>query len=190
MSIDELGFFEGNIVATLRNKTPDVPEEGILLLAKVETDQDDSSITITGKAWDGTTPDYTFIADTPRIPDPDYAVSLEAVGMESSSEATDTAPVRIEVCFAYTNRLGSTLTNSDSNGTQLITTKYVELSPALWTTKRYVRISGQDNSVVPGSSVSGIDIYARELENIDWVFVGHVDVTPAQGGISWKACGR
>ena len=186
MSIDELGFFEGNIVATLRNKTPNFPEEGILLLAKVETDQDDSSITITGKAWDGTTPDYTFIADTPRIPDPDYAVSLEAVGMESSSEATDTAPVRIEVCFAYTNRLGSTLTNSDSNGTQLITTKYVELSPALWTTKRYVRISGQDNSVVPGSSVSGIDIYARELENIDWVFVGHVDVSPAQGGISWE----
>lgn len=180
--IDEIGFFEGNLVAMARHGN-----EGVLLLAKLYTEGDDSSVAIEGVDWGNPgQPLINTIVDTPRIQNPNYAVSLEAVGMESATEATDTAPVRIEVCFAYTNRLGSTLTNSDSKGTQLIATMYVELSPALWTTKRYVKISGEDSSIIPGSSVSGVDIYARELENIDWVFVGHVDVTPAQGGISWE----
>jgi hypothetical protein len=174
-SIDEIGFFEGNLVATARHEN-----EGVLLLAKLYTEGDDTSIHIEGVDWNNPGQSISnTIVDTPKILDPAYAVSLEVVGMESDNEATDTAPVRIEVCFAYTNRLGSTLTNSDANPRDgLIATKYVELSPALWTTKRYVKISGEHLGLLPGTSASGVDIYARELENIDWVFVGHVDIVP------------
>lgn len=184
-SIDEIGFFEGNLVATARHDN-----EGMLLLANLSTENNDSGVKILGVDWEnpGQTLEDTIV-DTPRIEDPSYAVTLEAVGMEywkpeehsPGEEIPDKSPVRIEVCFCYTNRLGSTLTNSDANqGRQdeMISTMYVELSPALWTTKRYVKISGEHLGLLPGTSASGVDIYARELENIDWVFVGHVDIIP------------
>lgn len=179
-SIDEIGFFEGNLVATARHENERHENEGVLLLAKLYTEGDDTSVHIEGVDWNNPGQSLSnTIVDTPEIADPNYAVSLEAVGMEYATEATDTAPVRIEVCFSYTNRLGSTLTNSDANPSDnLISTMYVELSPALWTTKRYVKISGQHLGLLPGTSASGVDIYARELENIDWVFVGHVDIVP------------
>ena len=88
--------------------------------------------------------------------------------------------------MCYTNRLGSTMTNADSGG--IIATKYVELSPTLWTTKKYVVISPTsiDTNIVPGTSIQGIDFYARDTENIDWVFIGHINVTPRVGGVNWS----
>ena len=174
-SIDEIGFFEGNLVATARGS-----ESGCLLLAGLSTSDDDANISIDGINWEepGTTYDDPTIVDTPYIENPDFPVTLETVNMRySQGEATTDAPVRIEVCFCYTNRLGSTLTNADTH-TYNIATLYVELSPALWTEKRYVKISGYDENILPGSSVSGVDLYARDTENVDWVFIGHVDVTP------------
>lgn len=184
-SIDEIGFFEGNLVATARND-----QSGCLLLADIETANDDADIEINGVNW-FQSEDWDqepHIVDTPEIIDPDFPVNLEAVNMQSSQSPEDIdAPVRVEVCFCYTNRLGSTLTNSDVN-TGNIATLYVELSPALWTTKRYVKISspGNDMNIVSGSSISGIDFYARDTENIDWVFVGHIDVTPDAQGVAWE----
>lgn len=187
-AIEEIGFFEGNIVATLRHFTSaGVANEGLLTLAKVETDEDDTTISINGMNWSTYTESRSnVIVDTPEITNPTIKPSLTAVGMKSSTTATTTAPVRVEVCFCYTNRLGSTLTNADVNS-NYIATIYTELSPALWTSKKYLRIQAPSNDtrVIPGSSITGIDIYARDTENIDWVFAGHLDVKPVAGGVRW-----
>lgn len=183
--IEEIGFFEGNLVATARQG-----QNGCLLLAKLETEDDDTSISIAGVDWEHPGLFLTnTIVDTPRIDDPEVHVAFNVVGMEwadetSSEDQKQKAPVRVEVCFCYTNRLGSTLTNDDGNA-HIIDTKYVELSPALWTTKRYVNLSSSDSGTGP-CSISGVDIYARDTENIDWVFVGHVDVVPTIENDAWS----
>lgn len=190
-SIDEIGFFEGNLVATARYNEDNI-DKGCLLLAKLWTEDDDRYVYISGTNWSNPEqPRSNAIVDTPYIENPSEPVVLEAVGMEfwhpvEGQDPPNEAPVKVEVCYSYTNRLGSTITNSDNTQTEAITTIYTELSPALWTTKRYVKVSCSDPSVEQGSSISGVDIYARDTENIDWVFVGHVDIDPVQSGVSWE----
>lgn len=171
--ICEIGFFESNLVATIRNHNNDT---GLLALASVETTNNDTSITIKGKNWYGSTDLDNRIVDTPKISPvtdrPGVSPKLQAVGMASGS----TQPVRVEVKYCYTNRLGSTLTQTDAN----CATIYVELSPALWSTKKFVRIRPNAADTVDVTSVTGIDFYARDTENLDWVFIGHIDVTPAK----------
>lgn len=190
-AIEEIGFFESNLVATLRFfEDGTTPKSGLLLLAKVETRNDDANIDIFGVDWSTAEREETLrdtIVDTPEIADPagTVGITLTAKGMKSapvSSPPPDNAPVRVSFCFCYTNRLGSTLVNTN------IAELYVELSPQLWTTKKYVQISStnKDTHIIPGSSISGIDIYWRELENIDWAFAGHLDVEPAVGGVKWS----
>ena len=201
--IQEIGFFEGNLVATARKKTPNQDEEGVLLLAKVETNDDESTISINGMDWQTHTESRSnFIVDTPKIsPEtdrPGIKPGVDVIGMQwwdpdeyPGGSVPETAPVRVEVKFCYTNRLGSTLTQTDEN----CKTMYVEYSPALWSAKRYMIIrpetelgEGEDHEIsietrgdtVEHSSVSGIDFYGRDTENTDWVFIGHIDVTPNQ----------
>lgn len=183
-SIEEIGFFESKLVATARNQDNNT---GVLFLASVAVNTTDTSITIEATNWSDETPLINYVTDTPYINDPNIELSMEVKGMKNATSVTDDAPVRVEVCFCYTNRLGSTLTNATAHN--LIATKYVELSPALWTTSKYVRITpkngARDTNIVPGSSIRGIDLYAREMENIDWVFIGHINVTPVAGGVAW-----
>ena len=187
-SIEEIGFFEGNLVATLRHFTSaGVADEGLLTLAKVETNEADTMISINGMDWNTYKESRTnVVVDTPKIADPTRTLKLTAKGMKSSASASDSTPIRVEVCYCYTNRLGSTLTNADSDPTtpdRYVTTIYTELSPALWTSKKYLEIKpqgGVDPNIVAGTSIDGIDFYARDTENIDWVFAGHIDINPSK----------
>ena len=189
IEILEIGFFESNMVATAK-----LDGEGILLLAKVEVSNDDAEIHIKGMNWANRSESLeNTICDTPKIknfdssspaPDrPGVSPVITANGLEYSYDhATDAAPVLVEVKYCYTNRLGSTLTQLDYSATlPHCATIFVELSPAHWTAKKYVTItpSGPD-TFVDLTSVTGIDFYGRDTENLDWVFIGHIDVTPDQ----------
>lgn len=199
-SIEEIGFFESTLVVTTRNADSNV---GVLFLAAVTVGSNDASITITGTNWSGDNID-NYVTDTPEIADPDMKLDLTMKNMNQASEATDDAPVRVEVCFCYTNRLGSTMTNADID-TDNISTTFVEFSKTLWTTHKFMVIKplnpnydddnpslyprNVDPNIVPGTSIRGIDLYARDLENIDWVFIGHVNVMPdpeKPDGIAWS----
>lgn len=194
-SIKEIGFFEGQIVATARDETSSNPDDhtGMLMLAKATVTQDGTGISFKCFNWqDGSDVETLdgYICDTPYIANPTLALEATAKGMPYSSEATDETPVRVELCFCYTNRLGSTLTNYSVNTTQTVTI-YTECSPALWTTSKYVIVRPAENdhvdpNIIPGSSIRGIDIYARDTENIDWVFAGHINVKPSTGGVAWS----
>lgn len=183
IEICELGFFEGNLVATARDYNAN-PDTGLLLLASVTVSEDGDSISVKGMDWSTTPPSESatnVIADTPKISPLTNRPSVKPVitakgSMASADSPTDAAPVRVEVKYCYTNRLGSTLTQIDAN----CATKYVELSPALWSARKYVRISPEAGDTVDVTSVTGVDLYARDTENIDWVFIGHVNVTRAQ----------
>lgn len=180
-TIEEIGFFESNIVVTVRDARPN-PDAGVLLLAKVTVPANESSITIKGMDW--STQEETrenIIVDTPKVcpvtDRPSVAPRLTPRGgMVSSSQYSTKTPTRIEVKFCYTNRLGSTLTHLDEN----CATLYVEMSPALWTTKKFVYISPESGESAEHSTATGVDIYARENDNLDWVFIGHVETTPAK----------
>lgn len=188
VEIQEIGFFENNLVATAFDV---LNQAGMLLLAEMAEQGPD--FIVAGKNWEPGQlgmPDH--IGDTPKISPPlgEYdddrpgvSPSLEAVGMSSGSTASDSHPIRVEVKFCYTNRLGSTLTQRDSDpdsqGRAQCATIYTELSPALWTTKKYVRVTPSAADTVDVTSVTGIDFYARDTENLDWVFVGHIEVSPS-----------
>jgi len=186
VEICEIGFFEENIVATARDHKPTVPE-GLLLLAKIKEQEDERpSLKFMGVDWFNNRAEVTnIICDTPKMMNRPSAVPVISVkGMKSWDPAThqgqtppESTPVRVEVKFCYTNRLGSTLTHTDP----MTTTMYVEYSPALWTTARYMIISPSVNeNLLDVLSITGVDLYARDNENIDWVFIGHVDVNLSQ----------
>lgn len=187
-AVEEIGFFESKLVVTARNTSDN---NGILLLASVAVNEAETSITITASNFDNSVGLTNYVSDTPYIDNPDYKLKLTVKGMKyNATAATDDAPIRVSVCFCYTNRLGSTITNADVNLNN-IATIFTEFSPALWTTSKFVVIeppNGVDPNIVPGSSIRGVDIYARELENIDWVFIGHVNVAPGSStsGVAWK----
>jgi len=113
---------------------------------------------------------------------------------------TNNHVVRVEVCFAYTTRFGSSLPSSETPG--LI---FTEFSPTFWSSARYVQVNspgttvntgahgertvnqlGVDTNIIPGSGINGIDFYGRDTENTDWVFIGHINITPAVGGVAWS----
>lgn len=188
IEIYQIGFFENNLVATGRNL--DNGDVGVLLLAKfdpVYNEYDELVSLVKGMNWSTGQEDLRdFIVDTPKISPstdrPGVNPEITVKGMNSwdptqhSGTPPQNTPIRIQVKFCYTNRLGSTLTQSDSN----CATMYVEYSPALWSTSRYVQIKPAAGDTVNHVSVTGIDFYARDDENLDWVFVGHINVTNAQ----------
>ena len=172
--ICEIGFFEGNLVASVRGTTG-----GLIALSKVELSSDNTLLQLYGMDWTtGQETRFNCIVDTPRMDDrPIAKPAMEIHGMASSAEGpTEDASVRVEVKFCYTNRLGSALTHLDSN----VATMYVEFSPALWTSKKYITVKPATGDTSEHTSVSGVDLYARDTENLDWVFIGHVDVTNNQ----------
>lgn len=178
IEICEIGFFENNLVASGRDKTND-NNVGVLLLARFDPNYVDGELVsiVKGMNWStGEESFLDFIVDTPKISPttdrPGVTPVLTAVGMNSGSSQ----PERVEVLFCYTNRLGSTLTQTQANCGRI----YVELSPALWSTNSYVVISPSMADTVDVTSVTGIDFYGRDNENLDWVFIGHINVTPAQ----------
>lgn len=186
LEICEIGFFESNLVATARYNN-----EGVLLLAKVETPNDDSTIAIKGMDWSTRSESVSnYIVDTPKIkgtvsghldePSTMPVMTVHGMGSRTGSPSSDeTAAVLVQVKYCYTNRMGSTLAHSD-NRINAGTATYVELSPALWNAKKYVTIAPDTGESGEISSVSGIDFYGRDTENLDWVFIGHIDVTKDQ----------
>jgi len=179
--INEIGFFEGNLVATARYQG-----NGLLLLAKVTVDKGDSDIHIKGMDWKTKTESIAnIICDTPKVsPDgknkdrPGVSPTMTVRGMKNGAQSTDDAPVLVEVKFCYTNRLGSTLTQLDynSNGPHCAS-RYIEFAPTMWTANKYVVIKPDGPETVNVDSVTGIDFYGRDTENLDWVFIGHIDTT-------------
>lgn len=177
----EIGFFEGNMVvsigAYIQNQGGEMVEDhGLIGLAKVEIGRNDSSISITCEDWIGS-PDHSqsnAFANTPLIRDPENTLTLTAQGdLDSSPDDTDpTCPVRVDVCYCYTNRFGSSLINKNN-----IATIWVNASKANWSSKRYLKITGVPDRDPDNFNLSatGVDYYARENDNIDWVFIGHSD---------------
>lgn len=211
-TIAEIGFYEGQLVAAIQYATT-----GKIALARVTVSSDRSTISIMGMDWSTLQETRAnTIVSTPKIEDPvtdgaslgnlDWPF-LEAVGMQSSYAAPDDdsdAVVRLDVVVSYVNRMGSTMSSYPA-------TIYVEYSPALWSSTRYLRISSKARNAVfdgiydegwtkpsdssmyidpnasAGSGISGIDFYARENENVDYVFIGHIDLANlGANGSSWQ----
>ena len=197
--IKEIGFYEGNLVATI--EYPDEPEHpGKLSLAKLEISEDGSSISIAGMDWstleEASSVYRNRLVSTPFIEDPgdNDRPYIHAVGMAESqtppTSVSDKAVVRVEVIYCYVNRMGSTLSSQPA-------TLYTEYSPALWSSAKYMEVRNKeytgdpdnpepDENVFIGSGVSGIDFYARDTENTDYVFVGHIDIDYSKADGSGK----
>lgn len=211
-TIAEIGFYEGQLVAAIQYATT-----GKIALARVTVSSDRSTITILGMDWSTLQETRAnTIVSTPRIDDPNVEGAslgnldwpfLEAVGMQSSYAAPgddSDAVVRLDVVCTYVNRMGSTVASYPA-------TIYVEYSPALWSSSRYLRVSSKarnaafdgiydsgwvkpssssmyiDPNAKAGSGISGIDFYARENENVDYVFIGHIDLANlGANGSSWQ----
>lgn len=81
---------------------------------------------------------------------------------------------RIEICFVYTNKYGSTMPSD-------LTSMYVEHNPVTWSANRYLQIDG---TLPSNQGITGIDIYCSLDENQDEIFIGHVEIKPNQ--TTWK----
>lgn len=203
-SIKEIGYYEEQLVATV-----DFSDTGKVCLAKVDLAEDGSSISVKGMNWSEdpipTESREDRIVSTPFINNPggNDRPYIHAVGMAESQTApttvSDKAVVRVEVIYCYVNRMGSTISSQPA-------TLYTEFSPALWSSAKYMEVRNKeytppdpdnpnpqppapDQNVKIGSGISGIDFYARDTENTDYVFVGHIDIdyskADANGYVPW-----
>ena len=214
--INEIGFYESNLVATVQ-----FSGVGHIALAKVTISDDGSTISIKGMNWSTLVESETNkLVTTPHVDNPEIAANtlagndwpyIRAIGMKQSYTMPDEnspnadAVVRVDVIFSYVNRMGSTLTSREG-------TIFVEYSPALWSSAKYLQIRSRshdtvwnniyndgwtpptaasafiDPNVRKGSGITGIDFYARDTENTDYVFIGHIDF-PAnrigENGTAW-----
>lgn len=117
----------------------------------------------------------------------DKIVETETVETDDDSNVTvkgKNINYRLELCYCYTNRMGSTISSPT-------TTLYVNWSPALWHSGRYLRIYVDEDPIITSKiGVTGVDIYAREKENTNWVFIGHQQVTAGNKGWSYNWLGN
>lgn len=157
---------------------------------------------VNNKKWDlaGYVTGIKKVQDPPTLPSSPIEGDFYLVGkgMNFTVRESDymrdpeSYPVRLQVCRTYTTIFGSTLAGPSADNPQYRTI-YVEYSPALWNKKRYVLIhsdfweaSSDDHDspmtewngdpMVNGvnNPINGVDFYARENDNTDWVFIGHV----------------
>jgi len=190
--IGEIGAYEDNLIVTAFNRRT---QKGAVFVAKLNYDEINDTITIQTTNWFTNSLISSIVISNPTVADPVEASDkpvLSVVGMSYGSTAsegtvnpdtgaiTDAHAVRIEVCYAYTTRFGSTLPSD-------VTTIYTEFSPTLWSSARYVKVSrNNDPNVHLGTGITGIDFYARDTENTNLVFVGHIDVDPGENSTSWS----
>lgn len=101
-----------------------------------------------------------------------YVNKKAATSKDAGAGDNDNHPIRVQVCYTYTNRVGVTLASDYA-------TIYVSQPIETWSSAYYLRCSG----TMPASTennrrgVTGVDLYARDTENTDWVFIGHVNRT-------------
>jgi len=196
--IKEIGAYEDNLVVTATTALLD----GAVFLAHLNYNNLNDDINVRGDNWasynSGAVSQLAnFVISNPEAPDPTSTPTLSVSGMAYGNspyegeinpdtgeweDAKHPHTVRIEVCYAYTSRFGST--RADMMTPALI---YTEFNPALWSSARYVTISKQqDSNIKYGSGINGIDFYGRDTENTNWVFIGHINVTPGQNNTSWS----
>lgn len=278
--ITEIGAHMDNLVVTATNENvaqqdeQDITNQGkkaAVFLARLHYDQIANTINITGKDFNSNTDVSNIAVSNPLVPNPTVAPVLSVVGMYSGQTAAegdvvvDTGEVRydhvvkIEVCYCYTTRFGSTKPSPAR-------TIYTTYQPTLWSSARYVNVScptstviyknkngveitktytgggngtststtysnktiqfmeaqdttgwtdaqktnrsnalsearketvkidenvtGYDTHVYDATGITGIDFYGRDTENVDWVFIGHLEIAnpaaTASPGTGWK----
>jgi len=230
--ITEMGAYENNLIVTATNEITSIIDEqdpnnskkqAAVFLAKLHYDRINNTISPKGKDFSSNQEVSNIVVSNPTVPNPTVAPVLSVVGMNAGPSAyegivqdVDTGKsqydhvVKVEVCYCYTTRFGSTKPSPAA-------TIYTEYQPTLWSSARYVNVScptstitnetvtiegssvvvkvkenttGFDTNVYAGTGITGIDFYGRDTENIDWVFIGHLEINnPARSaspGTGWK----
>lgn len=121
----------------------------------------------------------TSISSAALIPDPKRQVTLTPVGSLKPGNVC-----RISVGYVYSNKFGTTI------DCPIWTTGTYDSNPVQWHSGCYLNISG-DASAEYGANLSrynitGVDIYCRLDENMDAIFIGHVDMsTSGKWSYTW-----
>lgn len=123
----------------------------------------------------------TAVSSTAEIPNPTRNVSLTPVGTLKDGDVC-----RVSVGYVYSNKFGTTLDTTNW------TTGMYDSNPVQWHSGCYLTISG-DAYAEYGSNfskyaITGVDIYCRLDENMDAIFIGHVDM-PTNGKWSYTWLG-
>ena len=103
----------------------------------------------------------------PTVPEPTAAPVMEPRGSLTEGDVS-----RVQVCYVYTNRLGTTMQSPTA-------TMYLSSSPVEWSASQYLRVSG---TAPTGYYITGVDLYFTMDDSTEFAFAGHVTLT--DGG-SW-----
>ncbi len=103
-----------------------------------------------------------------HIPEPTQEANLSVQAQLAEGTVT-----RIQVQYVYTNQFGSTLPSP-------ISVINVDRSPVEFSSIAYLKIDG---TCPMNYGITGVDIYCTLDENVDAIFIGHVNITNNQ--TSW-----
>ena len=173
--IKEIGFFENNLIVAAERIDVEAGHETVynkLFLARITYKNNQIGDIVRGMNWSTCLEVMVNRAvATPHVQDPTTKPDLTAIGMNSGVVPSDDATIKIDIVYCYTTRMGSSLVTSTNDPATI----YVEYSPTFWSSEKYLHIEIPNNVNIP-EGVSGVDIYAREKENVNFSFIGHVDV--------------
>lgn len=114
------------------------------------------------------------ISNARKIPEPRRPAVLEPRGSLAVGDVC-----RVSVGYTYSNKFGSTM---DVEG-EWATAEY-DSNPVQWHAGCYLQVSGslraEYGAELPSMGITGVDLYCRLDENMDAIFIGHVDISPGQ----------
>lgn len=123
----------------------------------------------------------TSVSSAAQIPNPTKPVELVPIGDLKEGDVS-----RVSVGYVYSNKYGTTI------DVPTWSTISLDSNPVQWHSNCYLQING-DAIAEYGSNfskyqITGVDIYCRLDENMDAIFIGHVDM-PANGKWSYAWLG-
>lgn len=114
------------------------------------------------------------VSSSRLIPDPEDAPTLKPKGGLKEGDVS-----RIQMCYVYTNRFGSTLPSRWA-------TIYTNKSPVEWSASSYLEVSG---TLPEDYGITGVDVYCTMDDNLDAIFAGHVEIQEGQTKWSYSWLG-
>lgn len=186
-TVTEIGYYEKKVIVLTRHRNQSNEWESEIFTGDIYHDEETDFFSI------GTdTGVNQYVRSAHYIDDPIYPLTLTPQGMkwnttgepEQDGDRTINMTTRISIYYTYTNEFGSTKAGK-VNGHTLVATVWTELNPVAWSSAKYLEIRGEVPSGDMAKGVTGIDLFCTLDNNVEEIFIGHVDLSGRSGATPW-----
>ena len=186
-TVTEIGYYEKKLIVLTKHRNQSNEWESEIFTGDIYYDEERDTLSI------GTDTGLNqYVRSAHYIDDPVYPLTLTPQGMrwnttgepEHDGDRTINMTTRVSIYYTYTNEFGSTKAGK-VNGHTLVATVWTELNPVAWSSAKYLKIDGEVPAGDIAKGVTGIDLFCTLDNNVEEIFIGHVDLSGRNGATPW-----